>query len=128
MRPGADSGPRGPLGCRCLGLLGLLHVVSNLEDGGHGGLHPAGLVDAGLGLEVASGLELQAFIGALRDAGAPAEGLFEPSTEPVQQKQHRFVLLISLKPRLTLLQQPTWAWMKEGSDDLVLQTESLSYT
>lgn len=59
--------------------------MSHLEDGGHARLHAAGLVDAGLGLEIAGGLELQAFVGAWRDAGAAVEGLFETSTKPVQE-------------------------------------------
>lgn len=72
--------------------LGLLHVVPNLENSGHGRLHPTGLVNACLGLKVASGLEFQAFVRASRDAGAAAEGLFKTSTKPAQEK-HRLVLL-----------------------------------
>lgn len=61
----------------------MLHVVPALEDGGHGGLHPAGLVNARLGLKVASGLEFQTLVGAARDAGAAVEGLFETGAKPV---------------------------------------------
>lgn len=67
--------------------LGRLYVVHNLQNGGHGRLHAAGLVHARLGLEVARGLEFQAFVRASRDTGAELEGLFETSTEPVEEKQ-----------------------------------------
>lgn len=56
MWSGPDSGPTGPCACYRLHLL-MLHVVYNLVNSGHGGLHPAGLIDAGLGLKVAGGLE-----------------------------------------------------------------------
>lgn len=61
----------------------MLHVVAALQDGGHGGLHPAGLVNARLGLKVTSGLEFQALVGAARDAGTAVEGLFEAGAKPV---------------------------------------------
>lgn len=66
--------------------LGLLHVVPERRHGRHGGLHPAGLVDARLGLQVAGGLEFQAFVRTSGDAGAEVEGLFETSTKPAQEK------------------------------------------
>lgn len=59
---------------------------SGLLHGGHGGLHSASFKDAVLALEVAGGFELQTFKGPSRDAGAPAKGLFETSTEPVVEK------------------------------------------
>jgi len=65
---------------------GLLHVIPNLEDSGHSGLHPAGLENTRLGLKVASGLEFQAIVSASRDTRAETEGMFETSTEPVQEK------------------------------------------
>lgn len=91
MWSGPHHSPTGPWTRYRLDL-GLLHVVPSLENSGHGGLHPAGLVNACLGLKVASGLEFQAFVRASRDAGAAAEGLFKTSTKPVQEK-HRLVLL-----------------------------------
>lgn len=85
----SDHNPIRPWTCYCLDL-GLLHVVSNLENSGYGGFHPAGLVNACLGLKVASGLEFQAFVRTSWDTGTPAEGLFKASTKPVQEK-HRLV-------------------------------------
>lgn len=58
------------------------HFICDLENSRYGGLHPAGLVDAGLSLKVASGLHLQAFVGAFRDTWATVEGVFETGTEP----------------------------------------------
>lgn len=89
MRSGSHRSPAGPWACYHLDL-GLLHVVPNLENSWHSGLHPAGLVNACLGLKVASGLEFQAFVRASRDTGAEVEGLFKTSTKPVQEK-HRLV-------------------------------------
>lgn len=91
MWSGPDCRHSRPWTHYCLDL-GLLHVLPNLENSGHGGLHPAGLVNACLGLKVARGLEFQAFVRASRDAGAAAEGLFKTSSESVQEK-HRLVLL-----------------------------------
>ena len=65
--------------------LGLLHLISNMNCG-YSGLHSAGLVNTGLGLKVASGLEFQAFIGALWDTGAPAKCLLKTSTKPAEKK------------------------------------------
>lgn len=87
MRSGSGGGPTGLPGRRGRPDLGLLVVPADLEDGGHGGLHPAGLVDTCLGLEVAGGLEFQAFVRASGDARAEAEGLFETSPKPVREKQ-----------------------------------------
>ena len=61
-------------------------LSSHLQDGGHGGLHPAGFINTGLGLKIASGLHLQTFVRSSRDAGAEAESLFETSAKPVQEK------------------------------------------
>lgn len=94
MWSGPDRGPTAPWTCYCLDP-GRLHVIPNLGNSGHGGLHPAGLVNARLGLKVASGLEFQAFIRASRDAGAEVECLFKTSTKPVQEK-HRLVLFRSV--------------------------------
>lgn len=87
---GPDRSPTGPRTC-CRLDPGLIHLVPRLENSGHGGLHPAGLVNTGLGLKVASGLEFQAFIRASRDAGAEAKGLFKASTKPAEGKD-RLVL------------------------------------
>lgn len=55
MGSGSDHIPPGPCTCSFLDL-GLLHVVSNLENSGNSSLHAAGLVNACLGLKVVSGL------------------------------------------------------------------------
>lgn len=85
MRSGPDNSPTRRLSSYCL-YLGLLHVVPNLENSGHSGLHPASLVNTGLSLQIASGLEFQAFVRALRDTGTAAEGLFKTSSKPVLEK------------------------------------------
>lgn len=85
MWSGPNSSPARTRTSHCL-YLWLLHVISNLQNGGHSGLHPACLVNAGLSLKVASGLEFQAFIRTLRDTRAPTEGLFKTSTKPVLGK------------------------------------------
>lgn len=80
--------------CRCLAgpragrhpRLELLHVVPERRHGRHGGLRPAGPVDARLGLQVAGGPEFQAFVRTSGDAGAEVEGLFETSAKPVREK------------------------------------------
>lgn len=92
MWPGSHWSPAGLRTCWCL-YLRLLHFIPNLENSGHGGLHPACLVNARLGLKVASGLQFQPFIRALRDAGAAAEGLFKSSTKPVQET-YSFILVV----------------------------------
>lgn len=86
MRSGSRCSPAGLQACYHLHL-GRIEVIPDLEDSRHGGLHPAGLVNACLGLKVASGLEFQAFVRASRDAGAEMESLFKTSTKPVEGKQ-----------------------------------------
>lgn len=81
MWSGPSCSPSRPWTCLCFDL-GLLHIVGNLENGGHGGFHSAGLINTGLGLKAASGLEFQAFVRPFGDAGAAAEGLFKTSTKP----------------------------------------------
>lgn len=89
MWSGPNGSPSRPWTCYRLDL-GLLHVIYNLENGGHSGLHPAGLINAGLSLKVASGLEFQTFVRSFGDAGAAAEGLLKTSTKPMEKK-HRLV-------------------------------------
>lgn len=101
MRSGPDSSPTRTRTrtSHCL-YLRLLHVVANLQNSGHSGLHPASLVNAGLSLKVASGLEFQAFVIATRDAGTPAEGLFKTSAKPVLEK-YTFICFSSVYAYLT---------------------------
>lgn len=84
MGPGSRRCLTGPRARRHL-RRGLPHVIPERRHGRHGrhsGLHPAGLVDACLGLQVAGGLEFQAFVRTSRDTGAEVEGLFETSAKP----------------------------------------------
>lgn len=67
--------------------LDLVHVIRDLEDRGHGGLHAAGLVNAGLGLEIACRFQFKALVRATRDAWAAAERLFETSPKPVSKNK-----------------------------------------
>lgn len=80
-----ECSPSGPWTCYGLDL-GLLNVICNLENGGHGSLHSAGLENTGLGLKVASWLEFQAFVRPFRETGAAVESLLKTSTKPVTQK------------------------------------------
>lgn len=83
MRSGPDRNPALVCTSCCLDF-GLLYVIGHVENSGYGGFHPTGLVNAGLGLKVAGGLEFKTFIRASRDTGAAAEGLFKTGTKPVE--------------------------------------------
>lgn len=83
---GSSHHPTGPWAC-CHLDLGLLHVLPYLEDCWNCCLHPAGLINTRLGLEVAGGLEFQAFVWTMRDTRAELEGLFKTSTKPEEEKQ-----------------------------------------
>ena len=86
---GYRHGPRRPQSGGGGGSLGrLVHVVGQLQHGGHAGLCAAGLVLADLRVQVArGGLELQTLVGAL-DAGTAAQDLLEARAEPDRGGTH----------------------------------------